>query len=226
MVRLAIAYLRVSTEEQRIGPQAQADAIARFAQSSNLTLQAFYLDRGISGAAPITERPALLATLHAIRLAPSTALIVAKRDRLARDVLLATTIERSLPRSSALFSADGTGNGSSPADALMRTIVDGMAQYERALIRARTSAALQSKIVRGECTGNPRIASSHSPYQAKEAHLVALVIQLATSGLSERAIVAHLSEQGITSPRSGNPYQRTQIRRILARDKRPATVTS
>lgn len=37
--------------------------------------------------------------------------------------------------------ADGAGNGEGPEAALMRTLLDTFAAYERALIRARTRAA-------------------------------------------------------------------------------------
>src|SRR5207253_1974262 len=79
------------------------------------------------------------------------AIVVAKRDRIARDVVLSAMIERAagVP----VVSASGEGNGTSPADAFMRTVIDGAAQYERGLIRARTKAALAAKAARGERVG-------------------------------------------------------------------------
>ncbi len=79
-------------------------------------------------------------------------LVIAKRDRLARDVAVrdderAAKVRREGP------GADGTANGDSPADAFMRTMLDGAAAYERALIRARTKAALAAKRARGERAG-------------------------------------------------------------------------
>src|SRR5690606_23634772 len=81
-------------------------------------------------------------------------LVVAKLDRVARDTFIAATIERVLAKSKAsLASADGVGNGANPADAFLRTILHGVAEYERSLIRARTKAALQVKKNRGMLTG-------------------------------------------------------------------------
>ena len=48
-------------------------------------------------------------------------------------------------RGARLVSATGEGNGDSPADAFLRTVIDGAAQYERGLVRARTRAALAVK---------------------------------------------------------------------------------
>ena len=46
-------------------------------------------------------------------------------------------------RGATLHSCDGAGNGDSPTDKLLARIIDCFAEYERDLIRARTSAALQ-----------------------------------------------------------------------------------
>ena len=81
-------------------------------------------------------------------------LVVARRDRLARDVGIALAIERAVTRSGArIISADGTGNGQTPADAFLRTVIDGASAYERALIAARTKAALAAKRARGFRSG-------------------------------------------------------------------------
>jgi site-specific DNA recombinase len=79
--------------------------------------------------------------------------VVAKRDRIARDVVLATRIERAVAMAGArLVSASGEGNGDSPADAFIRTVIYGAAQYVHGLIR--TSAALAAKRARGERVGS------------------------------------------------------------------------
>src|ERR1019366_5979320 len=92
--------------------------------------------------------------LAALREHGAGVLVVAKRDRIARDVVLTAGVEREAGRLGArVTSAAGEGNGSSPADGFMRTVIDGAAEYERALIRARTKAALAAKKAKGECVG-------------------------------------------------------------------------
>src|SRR5437016_1706481 len=86
-------------------------------------------------------------------------ILVAKRDRLARDPMVAAVAESLAARAGAVVvSADGAGNGDDPGAVLMRRMVDAFAEYERALIRARTRSALAVKRGRGE-----RI-SRHVPY--------------------------------------------------------------
>lgn len=115
---------------------------------------AVFEDHGVSGGAELDRRPGLLAALDALTVNGAGVLLVAKRDRLARDVVVAAMVERLVERGGArVLAADGTGNGEGPEAMLMRGIVDVFAQYERALIRSRTKAALAVKKARGERVG-------------------------------------------------------------------------
>jgi DNA invertase Pin-like site-specific DNA recombinase len=215
----AIAYLRASTSDQKLSPEAQRAAIEAFARREGIAVLGWYVDAGISGAAPIEERPALLAALDACRV-NRCGLLVAKRDRLARDAMIAAMVERSLPKGARVLAADGTGNGSAPADALMRTILDGMAEYERALIRSRTKAALQAKRARGERAGRLPFgfdvdASGKLTPREDEQAAIARIRSLAASGEGQRAIVRILASEGVAG-RTGRPLGLSQVQRILA----------
>jgi Resolvase, N terminal domain. len=49
---LAVAYLRVSTEEQELGLDAQREGIVRFASARGIEVKAFFMDQGVSGSVP------------------------------------------------------------------------------------------------------------------------------------------------------------------------------
>lgn len=152
---ICIAYMRVSTEEQHLGPEAQRKQIEGWAARQEATVAAWHIDQGISGAAGIDQRPGLAAALNAIRTHRAGWLVVAKRDRLARDVYLTGAVDSVIRASGAkLASADGAPLGDDPAEVMQRQIGDVFAQYERALIAARTKAALAVKRARGERIGN------------------------------------------------------------------------
>jgi len=62
-----------------------------------------------------------------------------------------------------VVSASGEGNGDSPADAFIRTVIDGAAQYEHGLIRARTCAALGPSAPMVNGSGQCRSAARSTP---------------------------------------------------------------
>lgn len=221
--RKAVAYLRVSTDDQALGPDAQRAALAAWATRAGVEIVAWYEDRGVSGAAAIDRRPGLLAALDALASHGAGVLAVAKRDRLARDVVAAAMIERMAERVGArVTSAAGEGEGSDPGAVLMRTMIDAFAQYERALISARTRAALAVKAARGERTGavpvGCRVAADGRTLEADpvEREIVDVVVALRDAGLSIRRIAAEMAARGMRT-RKGGEIQSTQVARILRR---------
>ncbi len=223
---LVIGYIRVSTDDQHLGPEAQRAALERWCDTNRAQLVEIHEDLGISGAASLDKRPGLLAAIDALAEHGAGVLLVAKRDRMARDTMTAAMVERLVERNGAhVLSADGAGNGDGPEAVLMRQMIDAFAQYERAIIRGRTKAALAAKKARGERTGNV-------PYgfqlAADKKHLEPNVDELAVidqmrilreSGNSLRQISALLAEVGEVA-RNGKPFTAQQISLIL--DRKPA----
>ncbi|MBI2945182.1 MAG: recombinase family protein [Candidatus Wallbacteria bacterium] len=219
--QVAVAYIRVSTDEQKLGPEAQRATIEAWAAHEGVTVAAWCVDAGVSGGSEIDARPALAAALVEMRQHGAGVLVIAKRDRLARDVYIAATIERTVTGLGARVAcADGVANGDTPADAFLRQILDGAAEYERALIRARTRAALAAKRARGERTGELpygyRLAADGLHLEADDAEQLVLAEanRLRAAGLSLRAIVAEFVRSGWLS-RAGRPFALTQIARLV-----------
>jgi DNA invertase Pin-like site-specific DNA recombinase len=225
--RVAVAYLRASKDEQRLSPEAQRAAVAAWAAREGVSVAAWHVDQGVRSVTPIEQRPALCAALVRLREHGAGVLVVAKRDRVARDVVLAAGVERAAESAGArLVSAAGEGSGDTPADGFMRTVIDGAAAYERALIRSRTKAALAAKRARGERAGNLPFGFALAPDgsdrlvpDASEQDVLALVRDLRRQGLTVRAIAQELSGRGIVSARTGNAYGKSQVHAILAAAK-------
>lgn len=217
----AIGYLRVSTSEQALGPEAQRAAIESWAARAGVEIVSWHADLGVSGGAAIEDRPALLAALAALEEQGAGVLAVAKRDRLARDVMAAAMIERLAERAGArVASAAGEGTeGDDPASVLMRSMIDAFAQYERAMIRARTRAALAVKKQRGERVGHAPIGKQVAAdgrtleVRAEEARAIELMRALRAEGLTLREIAEELTSRGVT-PR-GSRWHATTIQRAL-----------
>lgn len=220
----AVAYLRVSTDDQQLGPDAQRAAIAEYAARHGVLVVAEHADHGVSGAAKLDKRPGMLDALASLREHGAGLLLVAKRDRLARDVVTAALIEAAAARVGArVVSAAGEGTDADendPAAQLLRRLIDAFAEYERALIAARTRAALAVKSRRGERVGGvPYGFEAVEGRLVKVAHEQAGIVrarQLRAGGLSLAAVGQQLAREGWRS-RAGSPMAAVQVQRILER---------
>jgi DNA invertase Pin-like site-specific DNA recombinase len=212
----AIGYVRVSTEEQQLGPVAQEKAMRRWCQANDTELVAVFTDNGVSGGAELDKRPALLEAIDALKPNGATALLVAKRDRLARDVFNAAMIE-----GARVMAADGAGNGDGPENILFGQILDAFAQYERAVIRARTKNALAVKKSRQEKTGGKapygyHLAADgiHLEPDTDEQAMIALARELKAAGLSLRKVGERLAAAGYL-PRTGGQWHAETVKALL-----------
>ena len=200
-VTKAVAYIRVSTDEQNLGPEAQLEAIHTWASRQGVTVVAVHHDHGVSGATPLADCTGLMAALDDLGVHQAGLLVVSKRDRLARDVMKAAMVEASAEKKGArVVSAAGEGDGTDPAAKLMRTLIDAFAEYERAQIKARTKAALAVKKRKGERTGGIPYGFSDLDGQLvpndDERKVIAYARELSSQGLSLRAICAAFRAEG------------------------------
>lgn len=219
--QIAVAYCRVSTADQTNGLAAQRVSMERWASVHNVTIAAWFGDEGISGAAPLDERLGLMDALSALKLHKAGKLLCAKRDRLARDVAFAAAIERICREASAtVVTSDGIDASDSPEAALVRTILDAMSAYERALIKARTRAALGVKRGKGERVGSLPFGFAVDgggrlvPCVSEQAALFRMR-ELAARGISQPQICKLLIAEG-HQPR-GQRWHVTTISRVLRR---------
>jgi site-specific DNA recombinase len=222
--RAAIAYLRVSTEDQNLGPEAQRAAVERWAKANGVSVVAVFEDR-LSGATPVEDRPGLVAALEALRVHGAGLFVAAKRDRIARDVVVAATVERLVDAVGArVVTADGVSVENTPEGALMRTLIDAFAAYERALIRSRTKAALAAKRARGERVTRHapigyRYEGSQLVEDPAEQQTLRLVLNLRAEGKSVQAIADQLNDTGNLC--RGGRWHVTTLVRVINRHHQP-----
>jgi DNA invertase Pin-like site-specific DNA recombinase len=217
----AIGYLRVSTDDQALSPIAQRTVIEAWAKRNGVTIVSWHEDH-VSGAAALDKRPALLAAIEAIADQEAGYLVVAKRDRLARDVVASAMIERLTERKGArVISASGEGTDSNdPQSQLMRGMIDLFAQYERQIIRARTKAALSVKKARSERIGTVPFGYTLSSdgrtlvLNPAEQAVITKVCEGRANGFTLKAIVDECHNAGFVG-RTEKPLQMTQIANIL-----------
>lgn len=220
----AYIYLRVSTDDQGIsglGLEAQRANCTKLAEKIGADEIIVYDDIGISGASEIEKRPGLSRILNDIR--KGDVLLVAKRDRIAREPRLMGFVEWTLTkRKAVLHSAAGEGSGLPEDDVsgiMQRGMLDLFSKIERAMIRTRTRDAMKAKKARGERVGAVpygfTLAEDGKHLQeAPHEQEVIKKIHTVYRNLSTRKIASYLNANQIPT-RSGNPWTQTQISRIL-----------
>ena len=147
-----VAYYRVSTQKQGrsgLGLDAQRAAIRRFAEDECLTISAEHIEIETGkGADGLERRPELAKALKAARN-DKCAVVVAKLDRLSRDVaFIATLMTQRVP-----FIVAELGMN---ADPFMLHIYAALAEHERRMISERTRQALAAARERGVLLGNAK----------------------------------------------------------------------
>jgi DNA invertase Pin-like site-specific DNA recombinase len=201
-----ISYRRVSSAEQgaAFGPDAQAAAIEAFAGREGLTIVADHLE-DLSGTTPLEDRPELREALAACAQGTADALLVARRDRLARDTYVALGTVRAFEAVGArvLYAEGSNGNGDSDDDELIDTLGHAISARERRAIVARLRAGREAKAARypdsrAQGGGVPhgyrrsRTGLTVDPEAAQE---VRRVFELLRSGLSVRKTAERLSDE-------------------------------
>lgn len=228
--RSAVAYLRVSTDRQGrsgLGLEAQRAAIARFAEAEGFVIHSEYVEVETGkGADALDQRPQLRASLGAARRA-GVPVIVAKLDRLSRDVaFVAGLMAQRVP-----FIVTELGTD---ADPFMLHIYAALAEKERRMIAARTKAALAAAKARGVKLGRaPGTVVPSTPESVhrgaaeatqarrmqadRRAHAVLpRISELQAQGLSLAKIAQALEAEGIRTPRGGT-WTATAVRRAVLR---------
>ncbi len=147
MSKSVVAYYRVSTRGQGrsgLGLDAQRQAVARFAEAEGLEVVAEFTEVETGkGADALDRRPQLSAALDRARRNSRFAVVVAKLDRLSRDVaFIANLVAHKVAFVVAELGVD--------ADPFMLHLYAALAEKERRLISERTKAALAVAKSRGK----------------------------------------------------------------------------
>jgi DNA invertase Pin-like site-specific DNA recombinase len=145
-----------------------------------------------SGARP--DRPVLEQVLDQLR--PGDTLIVWKLDRLGRSLRhLVDTVTGLADRGVGFRSLQEAIDTTTPGGKLVFHVLAALAEFERDLVRERTSAGLAAAKARGRHGGRPSVLSGHKLQVAEELYRsgeysVATIAK--TLGVSRASIYRHL----------------------------------
>lgn len=219
-----VGYVRVSTigqSESGLSIEAQIARVRAYALATDADLVDVVIDAGVS--AKTLDRDGLRNVLAMLDDGRADGVLVSKLDRLTRSVRdLGYLVDRYFAQRYALLSVADSIDTRTAAGRLVLNMLGSVGQWEREVIGERTTEALAVKRARGERT------SRHAPYGKRiacdgvsleedetEAAVLATVRELRASRYSHRAIAAELHARGVVSPRTGKPYGKTQVGRLI-----------
>jgi DNA invertase Pin-like site-specific DNA recombinase len=218
----AIAYLRVSTRQQQrsgLGIVAQRAAIGRFAETESLRISGEFVEfESGKGSDALDRRPQLAAALAAAK-ASKCSVVVAKLDRLSRDVaFVAGLMAQRVPFIVAELGRD--------ADPFMLHLYAALAEKERRLIAERTKSALAAKKAAGATLGNPtnlghagslgRASLARTADEFASGLLPVLEAIRSTGAITLASMAIELNRRGIRSARGGM-WHRSSVANLLHR---------
>jgi DNA invertase Pin-like site-specific DNA recombinase len=218
--RRYVAYYRVSTDRQGrsgLGLEAQRTAVEAYRIQSGGALRAEFTE---VQSGKDDGRPQLKEALKLCRLTNST-LLIAKLDRLSRNVAFLATLQQAGTKFVACDLPE--------ANELVVHILAAVAQAERKAISERTKAALAAAKARGVQLGNPNLrpGNSASAINASKARtnraneradeLCEVLENAERQGLvTLRQLASYLNDLGIASSH-GKQWHANSVRRIRRR---------
>ena len=216
-----VAYIRVSTTSQGrsgLGIESQREALTRFAKEVGFDIVAEFVEIETGkGSDALDRRPQLAAALAKAR-AMRCPVVVAKLDRLSRDVhFISGLMAHRVP-----FVVTELGPD---VDPFVLHLYAALAEKERALISGRTKSALAAAKAKGAKLGNPHIEAARGEAVAAikaeadrmAGNVLPIIAEIKKSGASTlRAIAEALNARGIPTPRGGR-WHATSVRNALAR---------
>lgn len=207
------AYVRVSTDgqigEDKFGLDAQREQIIEYCAKHDMNILKWYSDEGESGA---KYRPGFDAIVYGdVSNPPYEAVVVAKSDRVARDINIYFYYQGALLRKNIELISICEDFGQFGVFAnMLKAFTLTCAEMERDNINKRTSSGRKIKAARGGYSGG-RPPFGYAPQNGKlvvvpeEAEIVRFVIQSKENGMTYQAICDSLNEAGKTN-RSGTKF--------------------
>lgn len=220
VARRCVAYLRTSVDhEDGMGLEIQEAQIRSYlTKHPDLKLVKIYRDKGVSGS--LLARPALNDLMADAKEHRFGVALVARYDRVARDLAIMLFIEKTLlVENIQLLSVSESFNGQDPVMVAMRQIIGVFAQLERGRITERLLSGRRMKHSEGRyaggrpCTGF--VAKNHELVVDPEgAKVIRYLRKLRMARLSFARIASRLNAEKVKT-RNGAKWYASGVHRLL-----------
>lgn len=221
-----IAYTRVSTDGQcgddKFGLDNQRNIINDYCQKNGMTIMRWFTDEGESGA---KTRPGFDEIVYGdVTNPPFEAVVVAKSDRVARDINIYFYYKMLLRKKNVRLISIAEDFGQFGVFAnMLEAFTLCVAEMERENINKRTMGGRKIKASLGGYSGGNapmgyKVQNKCLVINPEEAEVVKAIFEMRAEGKSMRAIIDGLEERGYKT-RSGKPFPISTIQSILNNER-------
>lgn len=221
-----IGYIRVSTDNQckedKFGLDVQREQIECYCAEHEMTIVRWFEDKGESGA---KERPGFDEIVYGdVTNPPYEAVIVAKSDRVARDIEIYYYYKMLLRKKEiALISISEDFGKFGVFSDMLESFTLCVAKMERENINKRTSAGRSIKASHGGYSGGAapfgyKVTDKQLYIVENEANLVRMIFAMKDEGATLQQIADKMNELGAKTHRDG-VFRTSTVQIILANKK-------
>jgi DNA invertase Pin-like site-specific DNA recombinase len=232
-----VGYLRVSSDGQLdgFGLETQHRAVLRWAKANGHRVVTWCRDEGVSGTTDAGDRPGLVCAVEAITKGLTEGVVVARLDRLARNLTVQEAALALFWKLGARVFAADTGevlpdDPNDPMRTAIRQVFGVFAQLDRGLVTKRLRDGRLAKASTGRkavgaypygfCGAGRGRHRDAVPYEPEQVAL-RRIDELRRSGCSFREIASRLDAEGL-APRRAGAWSPMAVRNIVTRSG-PAT---
>jgi len=203
----ALGYVRVSTDDQELGPAAQRAQLQAEAGRRGWELE-LVEDNGRSGTS-MAKRPGLAYALDLLERGRADALVVTKLDRLARSVVDFGSILRQAEREGwSLVVLDLGVDMTTPTGRLVANMMAAIGEWEAGMIAQRTREGLAVTRAKGTRLGR----QSTLPAEVADR-----IVRERDGGSTWQAIADRLNEDQVPTGQGGKTWRPSSVQAVYHR---------
>lgn len=216
-----IGYIRVSTDgqcgEDKFGLDVQREQISEYCKKNGFVITRWVMDEGESGA---KERPGFDEIIYGyVSNPPHEAVVVAKSDRVARDINIYYYYKMMLKKKDMNLISISEDFGQFGVFAnMLEAFTLCVAEMERENINKRTSSGRKVKAARGGYSGGRapmgyKVENKRLVIDEEEAEVVRFVFERKEAGYTMLSTVSALNDNGFKT-RNGKPFVISTVQSI------------
>ena len=218
-------YLRISSNTNADGDSLdrQKYHISKYATANGMNIVVKKSDIGVAGSVHIFERDGFRKLIEYCRDNNISTVLCENASRFARDVMAQELGYTELKKLNIrLIPVDSPDyfvlENEDPVTNLIRQVLGSVSEFEKnSLVNKLRGARKRVKERNGKCEGRKSLKEIYGEIQYRK--LIKKIMNLVKQGVSYAKIGVILAEQGFVQPSKGKPYHKSQIMRLIQKEK-------